>query len=101
MEIIHRIKLKKVKKIETAKVEGQQYIGRYYCSVLDALYQVTCDGNNIFVPIPRNDSLRLTPYLNDVFEGDFEWIVRFKRDNKKQISSSYLSTKMAINLFFE
>ncbi|NOU17061.1 MAG: beta-lactamase family protein [Bacteroidales bacterium] len=92
---------KKVKKVEPAKVDGKQYIGNFYCSELDALYRVTGDGNNIFVHIPRNDSLRLTPYLNDVFEGDFEWIVRFKRDNKKQINGFYLSARMVRSLFFE
>lgn len=92
---------KKVHKIEPSKAEWGQVEGTYYCSELDALYKVTADKNNIFVHIPRNDSIKLSPYLKDIFEGDYEWIVRLVRDNKNQITGFYLSTKMARNLFFE
>lgn len=92
---------KKVHKIEPSKAEWGQVEGTYYCSELDALYRITADKNNIFVHIPRNDSIKLSPYLKDIFEGDYEWIVRLVRDNKNQITGFYLSTKMARNLFFE
>jgi CubicO group peptidase (beta-lactamase class C family) len=92
---------KKVNKIAPAVVETKQYAGLYYCPELDAFYNVAADDSTLFIKIPRNDTWKVTPFMKDVFEGDFEWIVRFIRNDKKQIQGFYLSDKMARNLYFE
>jgi len=92
---------KKVTKIVPAVVETKEYAGLYYCPELDAFYRVAADDSTLLIQIPRNDTWKVSPFMKDVFEGDFEWIVRFIRNDKKQIQGFYLSDKMARNLFFE
>jgi hypothetical protein len=81
----------------SAKLE--EYQGNFYSSELDTKYSVSIKDSSLQIKIPRNDEMKLSPLLKDIFTGNF--IIRFQRDKKDKIESFFLSAGRVRNLHFE
>ena len=90
---------KKVNKIASLAVKLEEYQGNFYSSELDTKYIVSIQDSSLAIKIPRNEEMRLTPLLKDIFIGNF--IIRFQRNKKDKIVGFFLSAGRVRNLYFE
>lgn len=90
---------KKVNKMVLAISELEEYKGDFYSSELDTKYSVFTKDSSLLIKIPRNDEMKLSPVLKDIFTGNF--IIRFQRNKKDKIEGFFLSTGRVRNLYFE
>ncbi|MBW0164236.1 MAG: beta-lactamase family protein [Sediminibacterium sp. Gen4] len=89
---------KKVNKIASSTVNLEEYKGDFYSSELDTKYIVSIKDNSLVIKIPRNDEVKLSPFLEDIFTGNF--IIRFQRNKKNKIEGFYLSAGRVRNLYY-
>lgn len=78
----------------------KQYAGKYYCSELGVYYTLELCRNEIVVNVPRNESIKFTFFLPDIFEGEYNFVIKFKRDHLGRVSGYYLSNGRVRNLYF-
>lgn len=89
----------KVIKIALTSVQLQEYKGEFYSTELDTKYKVTMSDTVLLLKIPRNDEMKFSPFIKDMFSGDFNII--FSRDKTNMISGFFLTTGRVRNLYFE
>lgn len=89
----------KIIKIVLTKAQLQEYIGEFYSPELDTKYNITMNDTVLLVKIPRNDEMKFSPFIKDMFSGDFNII--FSRDKTNKISGFFLTTGRVRNLYFE
>ncbi len=89
----------KVKRITLATTQLQEYKGTFYSGELDTKYKLSVNDSALLVKIPRNDEIKFSPFIKDLFNGDFT--ILFSRDKKNKINGFYLTTGRVRNLFFE
>ncbi|HJW15631.1 MAG TPA: serine hydrolase domain-containing protein, partial [Flavisolibacter sp.] len=68
----------------------EQYKGRYYCSELGTYYHLELTESGFIVNVLRNAPIKCTPFLPDIYEGEYNFVIRFKRDNRGAVSGFYL-----------
>jgi CubicO group peptidase (beta-lactamase class C family) len=90
---------KKVNKFVLPATGLEEYIGSFYSSELDTKYSVSVNDSSLIIKIPRNDEMKLSPLMKDIFTGNF--IVRFQRNKKNKIEGFFLSAGRVRNLYFE
>ena len=90
-EKIHRIKL--------TPTQLQEYKGEFYSPELDTKYRITANDTELLVKIPRNEGVKFSPFIRDMFYGDFN--ILFSRDKKNRVSGFSLTSGSVRNLFFE
>lgn len=90
-EKIHRIKLN--------PAQLQEYKGEFYSPELDTKYRITANDTELLVKIPRNEDMKFSPFIRDMFYGDFN--ILFTRDKKNKIIGFFLTTGSVRNLYFE
>lgn len=79
----------------------KQYTGKFFCSELGVYYNLELADNKIVVDVPRNEPIKFSPFQTDLFEGEYDFVIRFKRNGNKQVSGFFLSNGRARNLFFK
>jgi hypothetical protein len=94
-----RITYKKVNKMVLPAAELEEYKGDFYSSELDTKYNVSIKDFSLQIKIPRNEEMKLSPLLKDVFTSNFT--IRFQRNKKNKIEGFYLSAGRVRNLYFE
>lgn len=90
---------RKVKNIDISAAEFEEYRGAYYSSELDTKYLVFIKDSSLMIKIPRNGEVKLSPFLKDIFTGNF--IIRFQRNNNDKIEGFFLTAGRVRNLYFE
>jgi hypothetical protein len=90
---------KKVKNTDMSAAEFEEYKGVYYSSELDTKYLVLVKDSSLMIKIPRNGEVKLSPFLKDIFIGNF--IIRFQRNNNDKIEGFFLTAGRVRNLYFE
>ncbi len=90
-EKVHRIKL--------TPTQLQEYKGEFYSPELDSKYRITANDTELLVKIPRNEGMKFSPFIRDMFYGDFN--ILFSRDKKNRVSGFSLTSGSVRNLFFE
>ena len=90
----------KVKKITLTTAQLQEYKGGFYSPELETKYKITTNDTALLVKIPRNDDIKFSPYIRDMFSGYFNII--FSRDKKtNKIIGFFITTGRVRNLYFE
>ena len=89
----------KVKKITLTTAQLQEYKGEFYSPELDTKYKISTNENELLVNIPRNDEMKFSPFIRDVFSGNF--IITFSRDKSNKINGFFITTARVRNLYFE
>lgn len=82
------------------KEDPKQYKGIYYCSELGVYYNIDLTENGFIVNVPRNEPIKFTTFMPDIYEGEYNFVIRFKRDIHGRASGFYLSNGQARNLYF-
>ncbi|HSU51767.1 MAG TPA: serine hydrolase domain-containing protein [Segetibacter sp.] len=90
-EKIHRIKL--------TPAQLQEYKGEFYSPELDTKYKITTNESVLLVKIPRNEDMEFSPFIKDMFYGDFN--ISFTRDKRNKITGFFLTTGSVRNLYFK
>lgn len=88
----------RVNKKTFTEAELEEYKGEFYSSELDVKYSISIRDKSLTIKIPRNDEIKLSPFLKDIFSGSF--IIRFQRDTNDQIDGFFLSAGRVRNLYF-
>lgn len=89
---------KKVNKIAFPASNLEEYKGKFYSSELDTKYIVSIKDSSLVIKIPRNDEVKLSPLLEDIFTGNF--LIRFQRNKNNKIEGFFLSAGRVRNLYF-
>lgn len=89
----------KANKIKLSISELKEYQGDFYSNELDSKYVLSIKDSSLHIKIPRNDEIKISPFIKDIFSGDL--IVRFTRNKKNIINGFFLSTGRVRNLYFE
>ncbi|MFZ9388607.1 MAG: serine hydrolase domain-containing protein [Chitinophagaceae bacterium] len=89
----------KVKKIKLPISEIMEYQGNFYSPELDTKYVLSIKDSSLQIKIPRNEEIKISPFIKDIFAGDL--IIRFSRNKKNIIDGFFLSTGRVRNLYFE
>jgi hypothetical protein len=89
----------KAKKNKVSISELKEYQGDFYSNELDTKYVLSVKDSSLQIKIPRNDEIKLSPFIKDIFAGDM--IIRFIRNNKNIIDGFFISTGRVRNLYFE
>ena len=89
----------KVIKIALTSVQLKEYKGEFYSTELDTKYKVKMSDTVLLQKIPRNDEMKFSPFIRDMFSGDFNII--FSRDKTNMISGFFLTTGRVRNLYFK
>jgi CubicO group peptidase (beta-lactamase class C family) len=74
------------------------YAGTFYSEELDVKYEISVKDSTLSLKIPRNDPMKLIPYIKDWFTGPFT--IEYVRDKKGRITGFLLSTGRSWNLPF-
>lgn len=90
----------KVKKVTLTGAQLQEYKGEFYSPELDTKYQVTMNDTVLLLKIPRNDEMKFSPFIKDLFSGDY-FSILFSSDKTKKISGFFLTTGRVRNPYFE
>lgn len=90
-EKVHRIKL--------TPVQLQEYKGTFYSPELDTKYKITANETVLLVKISRNEDMEFSPFIKDMFYGNFN--ILFTRDKKNKVTGFFLTTGGVRNLYFE
>ena len=90
---------KKVKKTKLSTAQLQEYKGEFYSPELDTRYKISVNENELLVKNPRNDEMKFSPVIKDMFSGNF--IMTFSRDKAKKINGFFITTGRVRNLNFE
>ena len=88
----------KVQKIKLSIADLQEYPGDFFSPELDTKYTVSVKDSSILIKIPRNDDVKLSPFLKDIFAEGL--IIRFSRNKKNSIDGFFLTTGRVRNLYF-
>lgn len=94
-----RMTYRKVKNVDMSAAGLDEYKGVYYSSELDTKYMVSINDNSLVIKIPRNGEVKLSPFLKDIFTGNF--VIRFQRNNNDKIDGFLLTAGRVRNLYFE
>lgn len=89
----------KVYRIKLTPEQLQEYKGEFYSPELDTKYRITANDGGLLVKIPRNEEMKFSPYIRDMFYGDFN--ILFSRDKKNKVNGFFLTTGGIRNLYFE
>lgn len=89
----------KAKKNKLSISELKEYQGDFYSHELDTKYVLSIKDSSLQIKIPRNDEIKISPFIKDIFAGDL--IIRFIRNKKNVIDGFFLSTGRVRNLYFE
>ncbi len=90
---------RKVKKIKLPLSGLMEYQGDYYSAELDTKYNLSVKDSSLQIKIPRNEDMKIWPFIKDIFDGDI--IVRFTRNKNNAVNGFFLSTGRTRNLRFE
>ena len=77
----------------------QEYKGEFYSPELDTKYRITANDGELLVKIPRNEEMQFSPFIKDMFYGDFN--ILFSRDKKNKINGFFLTSGRVRNLYFK
>jgi CubicO group peptidase (beta-lactamase class C family) len=89
----------KVDRIKLTPAQLQEYIGEFYSPELDTKYRITTNEAGLLVKIPRNEEMKFTPFIKDMFYGDFN--ILFSRNKKNKVTGFFVTTGSVRNLYFE
>lgn len=89
----------KIKKIIVTTAQLQEYKGEFYSTELDTKYKITTSENELLLKIPRNDEMKFSPLIKDIFTGSFT--ILFSRDKTNKINGFFITTGRVRNLYFE
>jgi len=89
----------KAKKNKLSISELKEYQGEFYSHELDTKYVLSIKDSSLQIKIPRNDEIKISPFIKDIFAGDF-LIIRYVRNKKNVIDGFFLSTGRVRNLYF-
>lgn len=89
----------KVKRITLTTAQLQEYKGEFYSPELDTKYKISTNENELLVKIPRNDEMKFSPFISDMFSGNFT--ITFSRDKANKINGFFITTGRIRNLYFE
>lgn len=90
---------KKVLAVKLSPQKLQEYSGSFYSAELDTKYNLNSDSNFLLVKIPRNEEMKFSGFMKDMFIGDFT--ILFTRDKNNKISGFFLTTDRVRNLYFK
>ena len=90
---------KKVHAVKLSPQKLQEYSGSFYSAELDTKYNLNSDSNFLLVKIPRNEEMKFSGFMKDMFIGDFT--ILFTRDKNNKISGFFLTTDRVRNLYFK
>jgi hypothetical protein len=90
---------KKIHRIKLTLAQLQEYKGEFYSPELETKYKITANESVLLVKIPRNEDMEFSPFIKDMFYGDFN--ILFTRDKKNKIIGFFLTTGSVRNLYFE
>jgi hypothetical protein len=88
-----------VEKIDLPVTGLAEYEGVFYSGELDARYAFSVKDSVLFVKGPRNDPMKLSPFLKDIFIGPFT--AQFLRDKKGRVNGLLLTTGRSRNIYFD
>jgi len=85
------------------------YEGEFYSTELDTRYKLSLKDGALFEKWPRWDEVKLTPFIKDIFTGNYTVnntalinnTVLFSRDKENNISGFYLTAGRVRNLYFK
>jgi CubicO group peptidase (beta-lactamase class C family) len=89
----------KVNRIKLTPAQLQEYTGEFYSPELDTKYSITPNDSLLLVKTPRNEEMKFSPFIKDMFYGDFN--ISFSRDKKNKINGFFITTERVRNLYFE
>ena len=89
----------KVDRIKLTAEQLQEYKGEFYSPELDTKYRITANDGELLVKIPRNEEMQFSPFIKDMFYGDFN--ILFSRDKKNKINGFFLTSGRVRNLYFK
>ncbi len=89
----------KVYRIKLTPEQLKEYKGEFYSPELDTKYRITANDAELFVKIPRNEEMKFSPFIRDMFYGDFN--ILFSRDKKNKVNGFFLTTGSVRNLYFK
>lgn len=89
----------KVQKINLSIADLMEYPGDFFSPELDTKYIVSVKDSSLLIKIPRNEDMKLSPFLKDIFADGL--IIRFSRNKKNSIDGFFLTTGRVRNLYFE
>lgn len=95
---INRI-FEKVNRIKLNPEQLQEYKGEFYSTELDTKYTITANETELLVKIPRNEEMKFSSFIRDMFYGDFN--ILFSRDKKNKVNGFFLTTGSVRNLYFK
>jgi hypothetical protein len=87
----------KIKKVTAAQLK--EYQGEFYSPELDTKYKITSNDSVLLVKIPRNEDMKFSPYIKDMFTGNF--MIAFSRDKAHKINGFFITTGRVRNLYFK
>ena len=90
---------KKVHAVKLSPQKLREYSGSFYSAELDTKYNLNSDSNFLLVKIPRNEEMKFSGFMKDMFIGDFT--ILFTRDKNNKISGFFLTTDRVRNLYFK
>lgn len=90
---------KKVHAVKLSPQKLQEYSGNFYSTELDTKYNLNSDSNFLLVKVPRNEEMKFSGFMKDMFIGDFT--ILFTRDKNNKISGFFLTTDRVRNLYFK
>ncbi len=91
--------LEKVYRIKLTSEQLQEYTGDFYSPELDTKYIITANDVELLVKIPRNEEMKFSPFIRDMFYGDFN--ILFSRDKTNKVNGFFLTTGGVRNLYFK
>lgn len=89
----------KVERIKLTREQLLEYKGEFYSPELDTKYRISSNDVELIVKIPRTKEMQFSPYIRDMFYGDFN--ILFSRDKKNKVNGFYLTTGGVRNLYFK
>jgi CubicO group peptidase (beta-lactamase class C family) len=89
----------KVNRIKLTPKQLQEYKGDFYSSELDTKYRISANDVELLVKIPRNEEMWFSPFIKDMFYGDFN--ILFSRDKRNKIEGFFLTSGRVRNLYFK
>jgi len=89
----------KVSIIKATAAQLKEYPGEFYSPELDTKYKITTNDSVLLLKIPRNEEMKFSPFINDMFTGNF--IIAFSRDKTNTINGFFITTGRVRNLYFE
>lgn len=84
---------KRAEFVKPETVQTDEFIGEFYSEELDATYQFTKKGNQLFLSYKNNENIPLTPVQQDEFGNNQRTLYHFARDQNHKIKSILVSSE--------